>query len=126
MIPLLVSWTPAGLWAGVIFYLSSRSNLPGPGSFPFGDKGAHFVVFGILGLTLAWGARRMQGTAHHLLLLGVGLAYAVADEWHQSHVPGRDPSAGDFVADAAGLLLGYVLARVALKWWLRDRVIPPG
>ena len=42
-----------------------------------------------------------------LLLMGVG--YGALDEWHQSLVPGRDVSVGDWVADSAGVILGLLL-----------------
>jgi len=41
----------------------------------------------------------------------VGAAYGALDEWHQSLVPGRDPSVGDWVADAVGVVLGFLLFR---------------
>ncbi len=31
--------------------------------------------------------------------------YGISDEWHQSFVPGRDSSIGDWLADTAGALL---------------------
>jgi VanZ family protein len=42
-----------------------------------------------------------------LLLIGVG--YGALDEWHQSFVPGRELSAGDWVADSTGVMLGLLL-----------------
>jgi VanZ family protein len=109
--PFLVSWAPVGLWAGFLFFLSSRPFLPGPPGIPYADKILHFTVYFILGTTLAWAGRRRTGrVAHWGLLLG-GAVYALSDEWHQSFVPGRDPSGWDLLADVVGLLLGYGLAR---------------
>jgi VanZ family protein len=49
------------------------------------------------------------------VILG-GLVFAGADEVHQGFVPGRELSLGDFLADAAGLSLGYALgARLISK-----------
>lgn len=41
----------------------------------------------------------------------VGIAYAVLDELHQSFVPNRTLSFGDFTADVIGILAGFWLAR---------------
>jgi hypothetical protein len=41
----------------------------------------------------------------------VAAAYAALDEWHQSFVPGRDASSGDFFLDLAGIGLMLLLAR---------------
>ena len=47
----------------------------------------------------------------HTVLLAVGWAYAVLDEWHQSFVPGRNPDIADWLADAAGVAVGYTIVR---------------
>lgn len=39
-------------------------------------------------------------------------AYAALDEWHQSFVPGRDASTGDFSLDLLGIGLMLFLARL--------------
>jgi hypothetical protein len=41
----------------------------------------------------------------------VAAAYAALDEWHQSFVPGRDASSGDFVLDLAGIGLTLLVLR---------------
>ncbi len=101
-------WGPAALWAAVLFLLSE---LEGPGlGVPTGvDKLAHGGVYLILGLSLAWGKRRTGAGVPGLLLLLMGVAYGALDEWHQSFVPGRHSSVGDWVADSAGVMLGLVL-----------------
>ena len=43
------------------------------------------------------------------MLILVGAAYGLLDEWHQTLVPGRDASLGDAVADALGVLLGFTV-----------------
>jgi VanZ family protein len=58
----------------------------------------------------------------HLAFLGIGILFALSDEWHQSFVPGRDPSAGDFLADFLGVLLGYTLTRWSLNRWSLKRI----
>ena len=101
-------WGPAALWATVLFLLSE---LEGVGrGLPTGtDKLAHGGLYLILGLSLAWGKRRTQAGVPGLLLLLMGVGYGALDEWHQSFVPGRFSTVGDWVADSAGVMLGLVL-----------------
>ena len=96
------------LVAGAIYYLSSQPALPTPPLFPHQDKLFHFVEYSALGFALyinrdSWGKRPL---ALMVLLL---LAYALSDEIHQSFVPGRDCSALDLAADAAGGLASIML-----------------
>lgn len=96
-------WTPALLWAAVLFALSSRPTLPadlGGGL----DKVAHFLAYAVLGLLLARGGLAWRMPIGWLVLFG--LAYAVTDELHQAFVPGRSPDAADWVADALGVAAG--------------------
>ncbi len=123
-----IGWFAAFTYMGVIFVLSSvpGDDLPLP-QFPFSDKIAHFVTYGLLGALIAFRAgltallRRAAPSPPSLhpqpLTRGgwiaplVGIAYAAFDEFHQSFVPNRNMSLGDFVVDVIGLLLGFWLAR---------------
>ena len=67
---------------------------------PF-DKAEHFVYFGIMAMLLCVGLGFRWLWA---VLLAVPLVGAL-DEWHQYYVPGRDSSAVDWIADAAGALV---------------------
>lgn len=108
MIRRLSAWGPAAIWAGVLFFLSAVPDMDVPPMFFQGeDKVAHLLLYGVLGGTLAWGRFRSGGPGQRWLVPALGLLYAVSDEWHQSWVPGRDPSLGDLAADTLGLLLGY-------------------
>ena len=101
-------WGPAALWAAVLFLLSESSGL-GLGLLPGADKLVHGGLFLILGLFLAWGKARTGSGVSLLLFFLIGVGYGALDEWHQSFVPGRDASLGDWVADSAGVMLGLVL-----------------
>jgi VanZ family protein len=109
----------AALWTATIFWASSRPNpFPSlPASLLSHDKLLHAVAFGILSALLvgafARGAARAGRTAAVAVLLAT--AYGAADEWHQSHVPGRDADAGDLLADAAGAVAGAAAAAVLLR-----------
>jgi VanZ family protein len=114
VIQFLISWGPALLWAGLLYLQSAQSSVPNVGWLPLGDKVGHFLLYAILGLTLAWGSRNFVRKGFHWGVVLAGFLFAASDEWHQAFVPGREPSFGDFVADTGGLLLGFLLFRSLL------------
>jgi len=87
-----------------IFALSS---LPGSevGIPPPWDKLAHFTEYALLGFLLG------RGTGNVPVAFALSALYGVSDEVHQSFVPGREASALDWLADAAGALIGAFLSR---------------
>jgi VanZ family protein len=105
----LTAWVPAAAWAGLLFFLSSLPDVPGPRGIPYGDKVGHFVLYAVLGACLSFGRARSGWALPHALVLAVGALYGLSDEWHQMFVPGRTPDLADWVADVAGLLTGYVV-----------------
>ncbi len=104
----LLGWGPAALWAAVLFLLSE---LQGTGvGLPAGtDKLVHGGLYLILGFALAWGKERTGSGVPVILLLLVGVGYGALDEWHQSFVPGRDVSVGDWGANIVGMIIGLLL-----------------
>lgn len=115
-------WGPPIIWAAVILTLTS---LPasefapvGAFAFPGADKLVHFAMYGVLGALVA----RATGPTPSRKTLGAVLvgvaAFAAADEWHQTFVPGRSPDVLDFAADLTGATAGYA----ALTYMLRRRV----
>ena len=105
----LKTWGPAAVWAAVLFLLSETSGGPSQELFPYDDKAAHFVLYGVMGAALAWGRRMAGAPARHWILLAAGWGYGALDEWHQSFVPGRTPEPADFAADVLGVTVGYAL-----------------
>ncbi len=101
-------WGPAALWAAVLFLLSELPEL-GDGLPAGTDKLVHGALYLILGLSLAWGKGRTGSNVGWAPLLLMGAGYGALDEWHQSFVPGRDASVGDWMADSAGVMLALVL-----------------
>lgn len=112
-------WLPPLAWMGMIFYLSAQPDLPGPPEpwlATLFTNSAHFGVYAVLAFWWwrALGSTRLVPTEKGVLRgerrnrIVVALAfliaavYAVSDEFHQSFVPGRDPSALDLLLDAAG------------------------
>ena len=105
----VIRWIPCLLWAGLIFYLSSRPDVKLPGSeFVLKDKVAHFFAFGILYALLLYAGTATREVERNC---GIGLlaviAYGFLDEIHQRYVPGRLSSGYDFLADAAGAIAVY-------------------
>jgi len=98
-----------------IFYLShqpgDRLRLP---DLPYIDKFCHFIVYALLtvaALYAAWPYRQKFHPAvfYSCLLLFAGL-YGISDEYHQSFIAFRTPSAWDLVADCTGALTVVLLS----------------
>jgi len=105
---------PPLLFAGLIFFLSSRSSLPAPAVSGF-DKLAHLCEYGAFGLLLARGLGGYGMTTRIAVALAavVASAYGVSDELHQSFVPGRSVEVLDWLADTIGGALGAA----CWSWW---------
>ena len=81
------------------------------------DKVLHFTIYTVFAFLLTRqiavdtsGGRAMAGAVL------IAAAFAAADEWHQGFIPGRFPEFADWLADAAGaiigaLLYGFILSR---------------
>ena len=89
-------------------------------------KGAHFLEYLVLGISLFWTARDLRMRCGHssggltgkavLAPWVVGVLYAVTDEVHQYFVPGRSCELRDVLIDACGVAVG-----VAIVWWRSHR-----
>lgn len=117
--PALGRWAPPLVWAGAIF-VASHLPLEVPPEVGRFDWAVHFLIFGVLAAALVWtlsdhGRRRLSAAAVAGVWAGC-VIYGISDEWHQSFVPNRVPSALDVAADAAGALVF-----AALAWWLANR-----
>ncbi len=117
---LLLTWLPVGLWAGVIFTLSSipGTRLPTIGP-PQSDKLVHAVLYGVLCGLLLRAFDRSRGreavVANALMAILLATAYGISDEIHQLWTPLRTADWRDVAADAAGATLG-ALSLVATRW----------
>ena len=110
------AWGPAVLWASGLFLLSGISEPP-PAFEPLlaiPDTVAHFVLYLVLGGLVARARVRRESRIPHAVLIAAGAGYAAFDEWRQSLVPGRTPEPSDWLADVAGLLVGYLAIAFAL------------
>jgi VanZ family protein len=99
-----------------IWLLSSTSLSLPVDSFPFRDKGLHFVEYGALGFLVAHAAFRTWPRHHPLrtasLAVLVAVLWGLLDEIHQAFVPGRSSDALDLVADGAGAVVGASLRKL--------------
>ena len=100
-------WAPVLVWAGVIFALSSVSDLgTGLGAWDLAlRKLAHATEFAVLAALLLRAVRR------ELPAFLLGVAYAVSDEVHQHFVPGRRGTPLDVLIDSLGVGLGILAWR---------------
>lgn len=115
-------WLPVGAWCGLIFFLSGIPNLQtelGPWDFVL-RKCAHMTEYAILYFLLY---RALRGSipsvsARRLSFLSllITIFYAVSDEYHQSFVPTRGPSAIDVGIDSSGALVALLI-----HWYIRVR-----
>ncbi|NLB64303.1 MAG: VanZ family protein [Fibrobacter sp.] len=101
---------PGILLMALLFWSSSQSNLPGGWLIGSLDKVVHFGAYFVLAVSFSfWVRGERWRTNPHLYLLVVWTvcaAYGAFDEIHQSWVPNRHASLGDWVADVAEAAAG--------------------
>jgi VanZ family protein len=101
-------WVPAIAWMALIFFLSSRSALPGPtGVAPnfLWHKIGHLTVYSILYFLMYRAVNfpiMKKSKKNWILPMVLTVLYAATDEFHQSFVPGRTPAFHDIGYDALG------------------------
>ena len=118
----VAAWTAVAIWAGLIWKLSSMSDL-GPieekvgwlwflKDLPFRDKIAHATEFGVLALLVINALRpsALKEPSWPIILAAVGLCfvYGCVDEAHQVFVPNRTPDVFDLMADTTGAALAAI------------------
>jgi hypothetical protein len=104
-------WGPALAMMALIFFASGTS---GPEMPSFGildllvKKGGHMLGYGLLATAYLRGLTAAAKAGRGAVLLAVVMAviYAATDEFHQSFIPGRNPSAADVGIDTIGAVLG--------------------
>ncbi|HRD01131.1 MAG TPA: VanZ family protein [Candidatus Saccharicenans sp.] len=107
----LIYFLPAALYCTLIFFLSARS-LKIKLGFIYWDKAAHWIEFTVLGLFLAFAFYHYlthQTFLAFYLSLMTGLFIGLSDEIHQLFVRSRQCDWKDWLADAAGILTGWLL-----------------
>jgi VanZ family protein len=101
---------------GVLFFLSSQSNLPKPpGGIEVSDKVWHALFYAVLG-ALLW--RALSGRAmlpRALIVIAIGAAYGYSDEFHQRFTAGRTYDLADWGCDIIGASAGVLLSVAAMR-----------
>ena len=115
-------WAAVIAWMGVIFFLSSRPDLPNfaPGLPGLEEIGGHLTVYAVLAALLWWALHGSGVRYPATWALVLAVVYGATDEYHQSFVPGRTMSVSDLMVDLIGA--GAVLLIVTL---LRARRMGP-
>lgn len=98
------------LWALFIFFLSAQESLPGFSTstldFIF-KKSAHAFVYAVLYFLLFQAHQQTNGfksnRQSYIVPVLISFLYALADELHQSTVPGRHPALRDTGFDMLGV-----------------------
>jgi VanZ family protein len=114
----VLNWLPSMVLMAMIFGFSSipSQDLPSFGTLDLVvKKGGHMLGFGLLALAYLYGLRFDQNRYWLALLLTMG--YALTDEFHQSFVPGRNPSWVDaIIIDGGAAALTLIMISGVLKW----------
>ncbi len=119
-------WLGVVIWGGVLFTLSSRSDLPPGPEIPYQDKIIHFLYFSGGGFCFVLALFSRQAAVKSRLawwLTGTafGLVVGALDEYHQTFTPGRSGNdLGDLTADFLGTGAGALLAWAILAWVRRQ------
>jgi VanZ family protein len=97
-------WAAVIAWMGLIFFLSSRPDLPNfaPGLPGLEEIGGHLTEYGVLAALLWWALRRTGVRYPATWALVLAVLYGCTDEYHQSFVPGRTMSVTDLMMDLVG------------------------
>lgn len=138
----LTAWLPLGLWMALLFGISTEIGAPRrtsrilvpllrwlvPDISPAALDRTHFLVrkaghalgYAVLA-ALLWRARRLSRPEGETvswprdaaIVLGMAVAFAASDEWHQTFSPSRQGSLSDVLLDAAGA--GSALLAIGLR-----------
>ncbi|GAB5466142.1 MAG: hypothetical protein Kapaf2KO_15780 [Candidatus Kapaibacteriales bacterium] len=117
----VVSFLPFISTALIIFFLSSinKVELPDMG-LDFTDKIIHILAYIVVGFTafiLVEAIVTLKRNPKLMIYLSLALSilYGIADEIHQSFVPGRSADFWDVVADSIGAAIGVFLTHKTYK-----------
>jgi len=113
----ILSSLPVILWMILIFFLSSKENLPDLNKFILNfDKIAHFIVYFVLGIFLQvffiinFDLKRKQ--FYYIFIIAAGFTFALGDEYHQIFVPNREPDLYDLIFDFLGIIFSLFFIKI--------------
>lgn len=71
------------------------------------DKLLHFSIYLLFGILLSRELAEITSRWRAAILaIGIAVAFAAADEWHQRFIPGRSTEFADWQADTLGASIG--------------------
>jgi VanZ family protein len=121
-------WLPVFIYACLIFYLSSLSHpeeYAPPLLRQLGDKMAHAVEYGVLGIlfyrALRYAGGEWAGRNAVWLAVATSACYGLTDEIHQAFVPMREPDVLDLLMDGMGASIATCGWRMTVEPWLPAR-----
>lgn len=112
---LIARWLPVVAWMALVFVASSQTTLPGlphAAADAVLKKLGHAAAYAVLAVFAERAIRAEAKTNFRTLVAAFTLciAYASADEFHQSFVPARTARLADVVIDSLGAALGCSIA----------------
>lgn len=74
-------------------------------------KVAHFSIYAVVGFLLMGllSTYKIKDKWRLIMTIGIGILYAISDEFHQSFSPGRSPKVTDVYIDTLGVIVGALL-----------------
>ena len=74
-------------------------------------KVAHFSIYTVVGFLLMGllSTYKIKDKWRLIMTIGIGILYAISDEFHQSFSPGRSPKVTDVYIDTLGVIVGALL-----------------
>jgi len=106
----VLSWSLLAAYCLLIFVQSSFPSPDMGPELPGQDKLIHLAAYAVLAVLACRAFATLPCLSGAFVLFMAAfifaLVFGLSDEWHQSFVPGRMADGWDFLADAAGALLG--------------------
>ena len=80
-------------------------------------KIAHFSIYTLVGILMMslMSTYNLKQIKRIGISFGVGVLYAISDEFHQSFTPDRTPLATDVCIDSCGVIVGIIIVIILLK-----------
>lgn len=118
--PFKSHWLFVIIYIGMIFYLSSISDLPYVSKLAELDPrkfSLHIIEYGVFSVLLyiAISNTRFIYKWAFALTVIVGLIFGISDELYQSLIPGRRFNPLDILSDEIGIILGAIIAHIRYR-----------
>lgn len=109
---------PAIIFGIGIFSLSQIPNEMIPQKvFDWQDKVLHFMLYFLFGISLIIATITIESNSRRsILVLVIGIFYALLDEIHQLFVPGRVCDFTDWLADSLGIAFSLLFLKMLGNW----------